>query len=81
MTQASKTGGNAGKTQPDDERLDKAIDDTFPASDPVSPGSNDKPKQPKGSEGEVEKELDESLEDTFPASDPLPLTDPDHPTK
>lgn len=82
MTQESQTGGNTGKQRPDDERLDQAIDDTFPASDPVpTGGGGDKPAHPRGSEDDVEKELDEALDDTFPASDPVPLTDPDQPRR
>lgn len=79
MTQSRKSGDAAGTHhQPDEKQLDKAIDDTFPASDPVAGGSG-KASKPKVKEDASEKELDDALEDTFPASDPLPLHDPDQP--
>jgi hypothetical protein len=68
-----------------EEALDSGLEETFPASDPVSvttkkpdidrPGagakSNTGEKQrPK----QKEKSLDEGLEETFPASDPVSIT-------
>lgn len=32
----------------DDRKLDEALDETFPASDPVSVGRNDHPGKPAG---------------------------------
>lgn len=54
-----------------EDQLDKALDDTFPASDPpaaVTPESN--------AEKETEEALDDALDDTFPASDPPSTTQP-----
>ncbi len=52
--------------------LDEALDDTFPASDPVA----ELPTPSKLTEKEVVKEglLDDALEFTFPASDPISIS-------
>ena len=58
-----------------DSRLDKALEDTFPASDPPSMTLRGKtsaaadPADAARKEEACEK-LDEELEETFPASDP-----------
>lgn len=62
-----------------EEKLERGLKDTFPASDPVSataPGHSGKPKKVdpvrERREGhERNGDLDEALEDTFPASDPV----------
>lgn len=66
---------DAGK----EEKLEKGLEDTFPASDPVSataPGQKDRPKKvdPVREGGRNNGDLDEGLEDTFPASDPVSMT-------
>ncbi|GAA5235560.1 hypothetical protein FOZ76_04385 [Verticiella sediminum] len=77
MTQPpKKTAEN--KTDKREAELDRAIDDTFPASDPVSPDAGKSVPREKGREDAGERELDEALDETFPASDPLPVNDPDH---
>ena len=76
-------------TQDDlEEQLDQGLEDTFPASDPVSatratrtgaPGEFAmRPNQPEKHEDDREEELEEGLEDTFPASDPVSATSPTH---
>jgi hypothetical protein len=51
--------------------MDKALEDTFPASDPTG----ELPDVSLGEESEEERHeeclLDEALEETFPASDPI----------
>lgn len=69
-----------------DQKLDRQLEDSFPASDPPSivrdppetPG-----KKPAGAEARKaaceaarDKELDAELEDSFPASDPPAMTQP-----
>lgn len=59
--------------------LDEALDETFPASDPLPPTAP--LDEEKAERAELEEALDEALDDTFPASDPvsytLPHKDPD----
>ncbi|ALS62028.1 hypothetical protein [Pandoraea norimbergensis] len=52
--------------------LDEALEETFPASDPVSIDTSQprRTPEPKPSTG---KRLDEGLEETFPASDPVSI--------
>lgn len=66
---------------PDTQRRDRALEETFPASDPLPAGGPSAPAAPHhvADEDEIEKMLDDALEDTFPASDPPALDDPDHP--
>ncbi|VVD74462.1 hypothetical protein PCA20602_00774 [Pandoraea capi] len=52
--------------------LDEALEETFPASDPVSI-EIDKPRRVPASKSSVAKRLDEGLEETFPASDPVSI--------
>ena len=52
--------------------LDEGLDETFPASDPVSIGI-DKPKHVPASKSAETKRLDEGLTETFPASDPVSI--------
>jgi hypothetical protein len=56
----------------DEHLLDNALDDTFPASDPVA----ELPASAHLTEKEMVKEelLDDALEFTFPASDPLSIS-------
>lgn len=48
--------------------LDEALEETFPASDPVSIDTGKPPPPPKH-----DKPLDKGLEETFPASDPVSI--------
>ncbi|AJC22254.1 hypothetical protein [Pandoraea pulmonicola] len=52
--------------------LDEGLEETFPASDPVSIGI-DKPTRVPASRNTQGKRLDEGLEETFPASDPVSI--------
>ncbi|MFJ1301105.1 hypothetical protein ACILG0_14160 [Pseudomonadota bacterium AL_CKDN230030165-1A_HGKHYDSX7] len=52
--------------------LDEALEDTFPASDPIAITPEDDESQPRPGKDTV----DEALEDTFPASDPPAPTQP-----
>jgi len=71
-----------------EEQLDQGLEDSFPASDPVSatratrtgaPGEFAmRPNQTDKQDDECEEELEEGLEDTFPASDPVSATSPTH---
>jgi len=68
-----------------EEALDSGLEETFPASDPVSvstkkpdidsPGTA-APPDPGGKQSPKQKEqsLDEGLEESFPASDPVSIT-------
>lgn len=73
-----------------EEELEEGLEETFPASDPVSatratrtgaPGEVAKAED-KDTEAEAahrhDDELDEGLEGTFPASDPLSITSTSH---
>ncbi|MFC5585200.1 hypothetical protein ACFPOD_08755 [Nitratireductor kimnyeongensis] len=81
------------KTQEDpstkEEKLEQGLEESFPASDPVSvthvtrtgaPGEYSKkdegaPKPDENSdEAELEEKLEEGLEESFPASDPVSVT-------
>lgn len=55
------------KSQSDhvEQRIDDALDDTFPASDPPAAVTPDAVK-----EKQQEDALDDALDDSFPASDP-----------
>jgi hypothetical protein len=62
-----------------EHRLDDALDDTFPASDPVQltgrrarRDTGARPPRPSAAGGEQGR-LDEGLEETFPASDPMSI--------
>lgn len=50
--------------------IDEAVDETFPASDAISPDAGKK-NDPPARRDEREAELDEALDETFPASDPI----------
>lgn len=59
-------------------RLDDALDDTFPASDPVQlagrrAGHDAGRSAPPVAAGGEQGRLDEGLEETFPASDPVSI--------
>lgn len=56
----------------EERQLDDALEQTFPASDPVA----EMPTETVASEGEVAKEtlLDIAIEMTFPASDPISVS-------
>lgn len=66
------------KARHQEDVLDEAIDETFPASDPISPDSGKHPTRRKkpSREDSVEHKLDEALDDTFPASDPVSINSP-----
>ncbi|HWK69469.1 hypothetical protein [Pollutimonas sp. M17] len=65
-----------------EEALDSGLEETFPASDPVSittkKPDTDAPDatgaEPRKAAGQKEENLDEGLEETFPASDPVSIT-------
>lgn len=70
-----------------EEELDEGLEDTFPASDPVSatrttrtgaPGEFARKKKSKDDLHEHDEELEEGLEDTFPASDAISVTSSTH---
>jgi len=65
-----------GKPADHEEKLiDEAVDETFPASDPISPDAG-KDVARRVPEDEQEADLDDALDDTFPASDPVSITTP-----
>lgn len=55
--------------------LDEALEETFPASDPIPPDAG-KALHPQPPQDKREDMLDEALDDTFPASDPVALNAP-----
>lgn len=63
---------SAKNSQHDEAVLDEAIEETFPASDPVAAKISEKNKaRPQVAGEDSDEELvDESIELTFPASDP-----------
>lgn len=70
----SSEPGHAGlKEDPVERELDEALEDTFPASDPIAVTPEEAPQ--RGADDTV----DEALEETFPASDPPAPTQPDKP--
>lgn len=81
MTDAANTPIPKSEERIDeDKELDKALEDSFPASDPPAmttpssiTGAEVAPAEDKGDgkpKGELDRELDRELEQTFPASDP-----------
>jgi len=79
MASSSKSEKSTKQAQEHQEDiLDEAIEETFPASDPISPDSGKDPvgKKKAGQEDAQEEELDDALEDTFPASDPVSISVP-----
>jgi len=58
-----------------ERELDEALQETFPASDPIAITQEDEDEPARSSE---EDRVDQALEDTFPASDPPA---PAHPGK
>src|SRR5690606_27918551 len=78
MTTPNHPGQQKKPAKHAEKKLDEAIEDTFPASDPVPPDAG----KPSGGvkkvsqEDEQENELDDALEDTFPASDPVSINAP-----
>lgn len=56
--------------------LDEAVDQTFPASDPVAELPTHAMRQHLVCEDEEEELLDEAIELTFPASDPIAVATP-----
>lgn len=80
---SARRKGGAGPVVPEAEKeLEEGLEDTFPASDPVSVTATTHTGRPKGrpvrARALQEEELQEGLEDTFPASDPVSLTSPLH---
>lgn len=74
-----------GETAHEESLLDEALEETFPASDPIELQAEQKRAAQKeagrAQEDAAEHEerlLDEALEETFPASDPIAI--PDHET-
>lgn len=81
--EAARRGDKPGKVPPGrEEELEEGLEDTFPASDPVSPAITTHAGPPRKPPDPVralqEEELQEGLEDTFPASDPVSITSPVH---
>lgn len=83
MTDAPSTPKPKGEERLDEDKdLDKALEDSFPASDPPAmstpssiTGAEVAPANPDTrSKAEVDRELDKELEQTFPASDPPSVT-------
>lgn len=65
-----------------DDELTKGLEDSFPASDPVSVVTRSRETVETADEldpQEADEQLDEALRDTFPASDPPALTANLHP--
>jgi len=83
MPQKNAVTPSSGEKGRHEERmLDEALEDTFPASDPVA----EHPVEGKSCEETILEEeiiqheeylLDEALEMTFPASDPIAIPDPE----
>lgn len=83
MIDAANTPAPKGEDRLDEEKdLDKALEDTFPASDPPAMTT---PSSITGAEvaavetdtkskAKADRELDKELEQTFPASDPPSVT-------
>lgn len=75
-------------SQTPQQKLDRQLEDSFPASDPPSI-VRDPPQDGKPADAEArkaaceraaqERELDKELEDFFPASDPPAMTQPTGP--
>ncbi|MCD0502551.1 hypothetical protein [Bordetella petrii] len=61
---SSAPGHTDLKEDPVERELDEALEDTFPASDPVAITPDDDPQR------HSDEAVDEALEDSFPASDP-----------
>lgn len=72
MTTPQKSHPRTGEKDPLERELDDALDDTFPASDPVSIDTGKDPEDRRPGRDQV----DEALEDTFPASDPVAPAQP-----
>ena len=68
---SSAPGHSNLKEDPVERDLDEALEDTFPASDPIAITPDDAPQR------NSESTVDEALEDTFPASDPPAPSQPD----
>ncbi|GGI19076.1 hypothetical protein [Oxalicibacterium faecigallinarum] len=64
-----KAHATAGETVRDEHALDGALEDTFPASDPVAEVACD--KEDCKTEKAGESQLDDAIEMSFPASDPI----------
>jgi hypothetical protein len=66
---------SADTVQREEALLDEAIEQTFPASDPIAelPASPESEKTAQCKD-EDEALLDEAIEETFPASDPIAFT-------
>ncbi|TWG99671.1 hypothetical protein L598_001300000020 [Mesorhizobium sp. J18] len=82
-----KPGRRERDAQVEEEELEQGLEDTFPASDPVSvtgttrtggPDEHRKTLPPKKKAENLEEELQEGLEDTFPASDAVSATSSIH---
>lgn len=60
-----------------ERNLDESIEETFPASDPISPfvpeseARDETPGERAARKSEADHNLDEAVEETFPASDPI----------
>lgn len=75
---ADLTERKIASANPDEHKealLDEAVEDTFPASDPVAelPHARSTEQHRKASSDEDEELLDDAIEMTFPASDPIAI--------
>jgi hypothetical protein len=68
---SSVTPKNHSQPEHDEDLLDHALDESFPASDPPAPDVAD-----SKAEQQQEEALDDALDDSFPASDPPAATQP-----
>ncbi|WP_144631089.1 hypothetical protein [Bordetella genomosp. 13] len=69
----SKPRSGTAEKDPVERELDDALEDTFPASDPIS---IDAGKDAENRKTGHDQRVDEALEDTFPASDPVAPAQP-----
>lgn len=75
------TRAQAAERRKSEEQLEEGLDDTFPASDPVSAtraSRTGRPAPPSPDRKRREEELETGLEDSFPASDPVSVTSSTH---
>ncbi|HVK94479.1 MAG TPA: hypothetical protein VM571_07100 [Noviherbaspirillum sp.] len=82
MPQKNAVSPLASVASEHEERLiDEALEETFPASDPVEEHSSEQtPERLRADAAVYEHEeglLDEALEETFPASDPIAVYGPE----
>jgi hypothetical protein len=72
-TPAQKTCRRPGPSHAE-RLLDEALEETFPASDPIAAHLAEESSDALVEQQHVERELDIALELTFPASDPIAIS-------